>query len=204
MFVARIHDDRPSGAAAPMVADPVRAVEIAPPQHLTRPHITGTVEACWQVLHTRARQEKAVARALLAAGIEHYLPLIRRTSYRGRRKGVVEEPLFACYLFLYGPLESAYFAVSTKRVANVIRVADQRCFVDELEQIHRSLDKGADLSPYRYLKVGRRVRVTAGPFRGIEGLIEDRARADRLVLQIAALGRATSLEIDADLLEAVE
>lgn len=204
MLDARIHDSRPSGATTPLVVDPVRAVEVAPPGGPRGTHITGTAEACWQVLHTRARQEKAVARALLAAGVDHYLPLIRRTSYRGRRKSVVEEPLFACYLFLYGPQESAYFAVSTRRVANVIKVADQRRFVDELEQIHRSLDNGADLSPYRYLKVGRRVRVTAGPFRGIEGLIEDRARADRLVLQIAALGRATSLEIDADLLEAVE
>ena len=204
MLDARIRDSRSSDAGTASVADRFRAVEVAALRGPAGGHITGTSDACWQVLHTRARQEKAVARALLAAGIDHYLPLIRRTSYRGRRKTAIQEPLFACYLFLYGPPESAYFAVSTKRVANVIRVADQRRFVDELEQIHRSLDKGADLSPYRYLKVGRRVRVTAGPFRGVEGLIEDRARADRLVLQIAALGRATSLEIDADLLEAVE
>ena len=57
---------------------------------------------------------------------------------------------------------------------------------------------------YPYLKVGRRARVTAGPFRGIEGLIEGVARPDRLVLQIEALGRATGLEIDAGLLEPVD
>lgn len=163
-----------------------------------------TSGARWHVLHTKARQEKAVARALHAAEIEHYLPLVSHVRYRARRKRLIEEPLFASYLFLHGPMEAAYFAVATKRVANIIRVADQGCFLNELEQIRRALHNGAVLRPDRYLEVGRRVRVTAGPFRDIEGRIEKRARPDRLLLQIAALGRATSLEIDADLLEPVD
>ena len=158
----------------------------------------------WHVLHTRARQEKALAKTLLAAGIEHYLPLVGRVSYRGRRKCIVQQPLFASYLFMHGSVEATYFAVATKRVANAIRVSDQQRFVQELQQIRLALENRAELSPSRYLEVGRRVRVVVGPFRGIEGLIEDRSKVDRLVLQIAALGRATSLEIDADLLEPVD
>ncbi len=158
----------------------------------------------WQVLHTRARQEKALAKTLLAAGIEHYLPLVGRVSYGGRRKCIVRQPLFASYLFLHGSVEAIYFAVATKRVANAIRVNDQQRFVQELQQIRLALENRAELSPSRYLEVGRRVRVVGGPFLGIEGLIEDRSKVDRLVLQIAALGRATSLEIDAGLLEPVD
>jgi transcription antitermination factor NusG len=156
------------------------------------------------VLHTRSRQEKALAQTLMAAGIEHYLPLIRRAKFHGHRKRLIDEPLFACYLFLHGPKEATYLAVATKRVANVIDVADQDRFVRELDQIRLALDYGAELSPYPYLEVGRRARVTGGPFRGIEGLIEKFPRPDRLVLQIEALGRATSLEIDAGLLEPVD
>lgn len=86
----------------------------------------------WHVLQTRARQEKALARTLAAAGVEHYLPLLKRPRYRGARKRFVEEPLLSSYLFLYGPLEATYLAVATKRVANVIHVADQQRFVGEL------------------------------------------------------------------------
>lgn len=160
--------------------------------------------ARWHVLHTRARQEKALARTLLAAGIEHYLPLVGRVSYRGRRKCIVQQPLFASYLFMHGSVEATYFAVATKRVANAIRISDQQRFAQELKQIRLALENRAELSPSRYLEVGQRVRVVGGPFSGIEGLIEDRSKIDRLVLQIAALGRATSLEIDADLLEPVD
>ena len=158
----------------------------------------------WHVLHTRARQEKVLAKTLFAAGIEHFLPLVNRVSFRGRQKCIIQEPLFASYLFLHGSVEETYFAIATKRVANAICVTDQQRFVQELKQIRLALDNQARLSPSRYLEVGRRVRVVSGPFGGIEGLIEDRSKIDRLVLQIAALGRATSLEIDADLLELVE
>ncbi len=158
----------------------------------------------WYVVHTRSRQEKALARTLTAAGIAHYLPLTKRPRYCRGRKQFVEQPLLASYLFLHGPLEATYIATATKRVANVINVADQDRFVTELRQIRNALENGADLSPYRYLTVGRRVRVSAGPFKGIEGMIEVSAKADRLVLQIDALGRATSLEIDAGLLDPVD
>jgi transcription antitermination factor NusG len=185
--------------------DHVRTSLIDIERHDARPtmDVVGA-DAAWRVLHTRSRQEKSIARALKAAGIAHYLPLVQRVGYRGRRKRVVETPLFTSYVFLYGPMDAVYFAVSTKRVANVIPVPDQDGFVMEMEQIRRALECGADLGPADYLAVGCKVRVTAGPFVGLEGLIEDRARADRLILQVAALGRGTSLEIDADLLEAVD
>ncbi len=161
-------------------------------------------DTCWYVLQTRSRQEKVLARTLTASGIAHYLPLTKRPRYRRGRKLFVEEPLFPSYLFLNGCLEATYVATATKRVANVITVPDQECFAGELRQIRYALENGAELSPYRSLTVVTRVRVSAGPFRGIEGLIEVSAKADRLVLQIDALGRATSLEIDAGLLDPVD
>ena len=39
---------------------------------------------------------------------------------------------------------------------------------------------------------------------GLQGLVEDRSRSDRLILQIDMLGRAVSLEIDASLLDVIE
>ncbi|MHC4422479.1 MAG: transcription termination/antitermination protein NusG [Planctomycetota bacterium] len=166
--------------------------------------VTTSEKICWHVLHTKARQEKALARSLDAAGIEHYLPLISRVRYRGPRRIVVREPLFASYLFLRGSIDTTYMAVATKRVANVIGVTNQTLFARELAQISLALTRGAELSPYRYLKVGRRARVKAGPFRDIEGLVEAWQNSNRLVLQVQALGRATSLEIDASLLEPVD
>lgn len=164
----------------------------------------GETAGQWHVLHTRSRQEKAVARALEAGAITHYLPLVPSVTYQRSRKVVVEKPLFASYLFLYGPIDATYFAISTKRIANVIPVTNQDLFERELLQIREALTRGAELIVDDRLVVGRRVRVAAGPFQGIEGHIEQCAKPHRLILQIAVLGRSASLEIDRDLLEPVD
>jgi transcription antitermination factor NusG len=202
--IDRTDIDQRAGISPGRVPPAATIVEVRASGKNDDPVPVAPARACWHVIHTRTRQEKALARSLTAAGVEHYLPLVRRVRVCGHRKRTVEQPLFASYLFLFGPVEATYMAVATKRVANVIRVPDQDRFVGEIQQIRLALDQGAELSPYPYLTVGRRVRVTGGPFRGIEGMIEKVPRPDRLVLQIAALGRATSLEIDAGLLEPVD
>src|SRR5439155_10333768 len=87
---------------------------------------TATGRGLWYVLHTKSRQEKILADELAARRVEHYLPLIKRPRFYGKRKAVVEEPLFPGYVFLFGDLDHAYVADRTKRVANIITVADQR------------------------------------------------------------------------------
>lgn len=158
----------------------------------------------WRVLHTRPRQEKAVRDVLGAAGIRHFLPTIREIKIYGHRKRIVDRPLFPSYVFLQGAREEAWFAVGTKRVAQVIEAPDQERLAHELEQIRRALLGSAVLDPYPFLKVGKRVRVCGGPFKGVEGVVDVRSRQDRLILKVDALGRAVGLEIDASLLEPVD
>ena len=190
---------RNRGTNAPATGRNIREDDERPECEIfTRPGVSGIR---WHVLRTRSRQEKVVARLLRSSSIRHFLPLVRRVRYYGHRSRVVEQPLFTCYLFLHGTVEDTYVATATKRIVEVIAVADQQRITHELQQIQRAVEQGAELAMSAYLHVGRRVRVTAGPFRGIEGLVEDRRKASRLVLQVQVLGRATSVEIDAGLLE---
>ena len=158
----------------------------------------------WQVLHTRSRQEKAVAELLEASGVEIFLPLIRKVRYYGHRQRVAELPLFPSYVFVWGTHEAIFPAIASKRAVGAIRANDQERLDRELLHLKLALDGQADLDPYPFLEQGRAVRVTAGPFQGIEGLVEERRSADRLVLQIHTLGRATALEIDPSLLEPLD
>jgi hypothetical protein len=74
----------------------------------------------WHVLHTRSRQEKALAEDLTGMGIACFLPLVRQIRFHGGRKAVVELPLFPSYLFLRGAAEDAYRAGRTRRVAQIL------------------------------------------------------------------------------------
>jgi transcription antitermination factor NusG len=155
------------------------------------------------VLHTKSRQEKALSASLCAAGIQNYLPLLRRASYIGRKKVYVDLPLFPSYVFLFGSPDEAYHADRTKRVAKIIRVVDQRRIEWEIENIRLALGKRAPLFPCPYLHEGMQVEVTAGPFKGLQGYVERRKAADKLVIQVESFGRGAYLEIDASLLAPV-
>lgn len=162
------------------------------------------VGAPWMVLHTRARQEKAVAELLGGMGVERFLPLVRvRRSY-GHRKRESQVPLFPSYVFARCVPESAWRVHDTGRVCQVIEISDQARFADEIGQIRAAIEADVCFDPHPYLAIGRRVRVRRGPLRGVEGVVEIKRRPDRLVLQVHTLGQSASVEIDADELEALD
>jgi transcription termination/antitermination protein NusG len=156
----------------------------------------------WFVLHTRSRQEKALAEDLAAAKIAYYLPLVRRVRVHGLRKAVVDLPLFPGYVFLRGMLEQAFVADRTKRVARIIKVADQEQLDWELRNLHLAITHEVSFETYSSLKRGVRVEVRAGPLMGLQGIVEERKR-DRLYVQVQMLGSGVSLEIDEALLDSV-
>ncbi len=158
----------------------------------------------WYVLHTRSRQEKAVARDLEAMSIPYFLPLLHEARYYGRRKAFVDMPLFPSYVFVRSSLDDVYRVDRTKRIARVIKVHEQVVFERELWNIHLALGKGAHLELHSYLQKGVWVEVKSGPFKGVQGIIEDRVKNDRLILQVDVLGKASSLEIDRSLLEPID
>lgn len=155
----------------------------------------------WFVLHTKSRQEKWVAGYLARRGIEHFLPTLRQTRYHGRRPAVVAAPMFPGYVFLRGTREQAFAADRTRRLAQIIDVADQDRLAHELGQIRLALSREAELVPHRYLPAGTPAVVRAGPMKGLEGVVDGGGSPGRLVLQINTLGQAVGVELDASLVE---
>lgn len=158
----------------------------------------------WMVLHTKARQEKAVARHLEAAGVKYDLPLMERVTLTRGRKHRSEVPLFPSYVFMHGEKQDAYDAIATRRVVNHLDVEDQDRLEDELASIHVAIRSGLPIDEHPGLAVGRRARVLKGPMMGTEGVVIEEARRSRLVLHVEILGRGASVEIERDLLEPLD
>jgi transcription antitermination factor NusG len=155
----------------------------------------------WWVGHTKARFEKAFAADLLGQNIAYFLPMLERSRVSGGRRRRVMLPLFPSYVFFAGGVEARYRAVATGRLCQAIAVADQARLRAELATVQRALKGKAPLDPYPHAAVGRRCRVTGGPFRGLEGTVVRWDGRTRIVLEVGILGRGAAMEIDADLLE---
>jgi len=158
----------------------------------------------WFVVHTKSRNEKALAKDLARAEINYFLPMCWKTSHTKGRKFKSLLPLFTGYMFFNGNDDQRVEVLRTHRVANIIEVRDQQQLVKELSEIEQAIKAGADLKPDRYIEAGQLYQVTAGPLKGLKGIAQETTSEMRLMLNIDMLGQAASVEIDADIIELVE
>lgn len=162
------------------------------------------LEGRWWVAHTKGRFEKAFAWECSRRGIGYFLPMIQRVRIYDGKRHYILLPLFTSYVFFCGDELDRYEALCTNRLCQVIEVHDQEQLIAELAQLERAMKGEAELAPYPFAAAGRRCRVAAGPFQGLEGFVIRREKLTRIVLEVTVLGQGAALEIDADLLEPID
>jgi transcription antitermination factor NusG len=158
----------------------------------------------WWVIHTKSRNEKALAHDLMGRNISYFLPMSWKVRRKSRRTIRSLLPLFGGYLFFCGTENDRVEVLRTDRVANLIDVKDQQKLVRELQQIEQALRAGVPITPHKYLKEGQKCRVMAGPLMGLQGVVVRSPGTTRLVLQVDMLGQAASVEIDVDMIEPID
>jgi len=158
----------------------------------------------WWVVHTKSRNEKALAWDLVSKEINYFLPMCWKTSHSKGRKFKSLLPLFTGYMFFNGNENQRVEVLRTNRAASIIEVKDPQQLIKELSEIEQALQAGADLKPDKYIKVGQLYQVTAGPLKGLKGIAQKTTTATRLMLNIDMLGQAASVEIDSDIIEIID
>ena len=161
-------------------------------------------ERQWWVIYTRARQEKALARDLLAQEVPFYLPLIAKNNYYRGRRVSFEVPVFAGYLFLCGTEDHRVASLQTNRVSRVLAVADGEGLRGDLCQLRRLIASGAPLTVESRLAPGDRVRIRRGPLAGLEGTVLMRRGETRLLVSVDFLQQGASIAIEDFLLEPLD
>ena len=158
----------------------------------------------WLVLHTKARQEKSLARDLVKFSIPFFLPLVKKTSIVRGRKRTSFVPLFGGYVFLFASEEERLRSFTTNRIAHSLAVEDQSQLAFDLLQIHRLIAADAPLTVESRLGPGQQVRVRQGAFAGLEGIVLKRRGETRLLVSINFLQQGASVEIDDFMLDLLE
>ena len=161
-------------------------------------------EGRWWAVHTKARNEKALAADLKSLGIGCFLPLTRVRRKYGGRTTHVRMPLFPGYLFLCGETDERHATLTTHRVASVIDVADPEGLKDDLRQIYRTVSSDVPVDVYPGIRRGRQCRVIRGSLRGLEGVVLRRRGVCRVYVAVEMLGQSAEVEIDPCLLETIE
>ena len=155
----------------------------------------------WVVVHARPRCEKKIAEYLDRQGFQCYLPLRRKTHRYGNRERVFMSPLFSGYLFCVLGESHRSTVAQNRHVANVLDVLDQAMLVEQLRQVESALAGGQIAEVLPYLVSGHRVRVSHGPLRGVEGVIQRVKGQTRVIINVDMIRQAMAVEVDSAMLE---
>ena len=174
-------------------------VELFPADLLER---AASAERPWRVVQTKPRQEKALARELLAAAVPFYLPCDRRRVRVRNRVVTSHVPMFGGYVFAQSTDDERWRIAFTKRVARFLPVRDPDRLAGDLRGVRRILDLGEPVTPESGLARGSPVTVRSGPLAGMSGVVEKVATGFRFVVMVDFIGRGLSVTVDGAMLGA--
>ncbi|HET9177840.1 MAG TPA: UpxY family transcription antiterminator [Terriglobia bacterium] len=157
----------------------------------------------WYAVYTRSRHEKSVAEQLHGKGVETFLPLYQTVRRWKNGEHRVELPLFPGYAFARFSLADRLPVLKVPGVVRLVGFNGVPAALEdrEVEDLRQALAAGVAAWPHPYLTEGSRVRITAGPLAGRQGILVRRQGTVRVVLSIDLIQRSVLVDVAADSLE---
>ena len=151
----------------------------------------------WYAASTCPRHEKRVAEQLAARGVNHFLPLYHSVRRWKDRRVRLALPLFPGYIFAHLALRDRLRVLELPGVCRFVGFNGRPTALldQEVETLRDGLAADLGARPHPYLIAGRRVRITAGPLAGAEGILERLRGKHRVVLSIDLIMRSVAVEV---------
>lgn len=179
-----------------------REPDIFPADLLDDATLTQLPDHHWWCLYTISRREKELMRRLAASSIAHYGPIVaKRTRSPAGRIRTSYVPLFSNYVFLFATVEQRQLAMKSDCISQWTPIPDAERLVTDLRQIQRLVREDLPLTVESKIGAGDKVRIKAGPFLGIEGVVIRREGKTRLLVAVEYLNQGVSMDIDQALIE---
>lgn len=156
-----------------------------------------TEEAKWYAIYTCPRHEKMVQQQLDAKTVDCYLPLYQSLRRWNDRKALIDLPLFPGYLFVRIPLSARLRVLTVPGVVRIVSFNGKPASLtnEEIQAIKTSVSLHA-AEPYPYLAEGKRIRIAAGPLKGLEGVVMRRKNKLRAVISVHSIMQSYAVELD--------
>ncbi len=157
------------------------------------------LQECWYAAYTCANHEKRVAEELTVREMQHFLPLYRSARRWRDRRVELELPLFPGYVFVRLALRDRLRVLQIPSVVRLVGFGGLPTVLPdtEMEILRSGLSQCLRAEPHPFLNVGRRVRITGGPFAGLEGILKRKKSGLRVVVSLELIQRSVAVDVDA-------
>lgn len=152
----------------------------------------------WYVAYTCSHHEKHLAEQCEQRGIPTFLPLYAVQRHWKRRRAEVLLPLFPSYVFIRMALAERFRVLALPGMVSLVSFKGVPAVVPEtqIEPLMKAVTLGR-VEPCVYLESGTRVRVTAGPLVGLEGIVLEVKDQVKVIVSFEWMTRSVSIAVDA-------
>jgi transcription antitermination factor NusG len=159
---------------------------------------------CWYAVYTRTRHEKSVAEQCKQRGVVAFLPLYSVQHRWKQRRAEVLLPLFPSYLFVRIAFRDRMRILSLPGTVSIVSFNGIPAVVpdSQIDCLSRATNLGR-AEPHVYLRSGKRVRVTAGPLIGLEGIVVEIRNKVHVIVSFEWMCRSVAISLDAADIEAL-
>lgn len=194
---------KPLTSAAPTTAPP-NTPAVSPPPSQKHAPVTPVTPAtsAWFLVRSKPRQESVALTQLARQGYESYLPLFATEKLVRRKSTVVQEPMFARYLFVR--LDTTGQGQSWSPIRSTVGVSELVCFGsrparvdDALIATLREREATQQADPITLFAHGDSVRITEGAFAGLEAIYQMNDAEGRAMVLLDLLSKPVAMTIDA-------
>ena len=153
----------------------------------------------WYAIWTRSRHEKLVRDQLTQKQIDVFLPTITKWSRWKDRKKQVDWPLFPGYIFARFDANDRLAVLKCGGVVMIVGTDGTPSPIPEVEirGIRTLVESELSYDSCPLIKEGTMVEVKHGPLKGVVGRLTRKGAHARLILSVALIGQAVSVEVDA-------
>lgn len=155
-------------------------------------------ERRWYAAYTSANHEKRVDLQLGQRSVEHFLPLYESVRRWKDRKMRLQLPLFPGYVFVRLALCDRLRVLQVPSLVRLVGFSGQPSALpdEEIKALKTASACGMRAEPHPFLTVGRRVRITSGPFEGRQGILLRKKGTLRVVLSVELIMRSIVIDVD--------
>lgn len=137
----------------------------------------------WYAFYTKPKHEFKAEESLKLKEVEYYLPTIKILKQWSDRKKKVTEPVFKSYIFVKVNEKERIKALQAEGVVSTISFGGKPSVIPdwEIDNLRKMLELSDDILITDEIVLGTTVRVTQGPFEGIEGVVVEQENNQRML-----------------------
>lgn len=154
-------------------------------------------EKNWFALYVKPQHEFKARGELEKLSIQNYLPVVTKIKQWSDRKKKIDEPLLKGYIFIFADEKERLYSLENRCVVKCVSDHGRPAKIPEwqITNLKNMLSHEGDFMVVERLVKGSNVEIVEGPFRGVQGVVQQTETHNQLAVTIDLLNRSVIVHL---------